>query len=259
MNVLISGVSSGIGKEVSRYLIQNGINVYGIDIKDNDLEGINFYKCDIRSTSTLKEISESLKDIKFDAIINFAGILILDNFIEISDEDLSEIIDINVIGVINFNKIFFPLLKERGKILITTSEVGPVSPLPFNSIYSMTKASLENYAKGLRKEINILGYKVVVLRPGAVKTPMESSSIPSMEAMLDKTKYYKKEASRFKGAMLKFTGKPMDPIIIAKKVYKILNKSNPRLAYSIHNNFLLKLLSILPERLQMYIVKKIVN
>ena len=54
--------------------------------------------------------------------------------------------------IIKFNK----LLKENGRIIITTSEVAPLAPMPFNGIYNVTKTALDSYSQALRQELNLI-------------------------------------------------------------------------------------------------------
>ena len=54
-------------------------------------------------------------------------------------------------------------------------------------------------------------------------------------------------------------GKPLKPTKVAKLIYKVTIKRKPKLSYGIHANFGLKLLNILPKRLQCYIIKKLLN
>ena len=62
------------------------------------------------------------------------------------------------------------MLKNGSKILITTSELAPLDPLPFTGIYAVTKGALDKYAYSLRMELQLLGMRVSVLRAGAVDT-----------------------------------------------------------------------------------------
>ena len=77
--------------------------------------------------------------------------------VEMSEERFSRIFDINLFGLYRLNKEFLPLLKKGSKIVITSSELAPLDPLPFTGIYAITKAAVEKYAYSLRMEMNLLG------------------------------------------------------------------------------------------------------
>lgn len=257
MNVLITGAASGIGKAVSEYLILKGINVFALDIIKIDNENIKSFICDITDNNSLNSVYNELKNnnIKLDAIINIAGMFIIDSFIEVNEKDLKRIFDVNLFGTINVNKIFLDLLTKQGRILITTSEVAPLDPLPFNGIYNVTKTSLDAYSQALRQELNLLGYKVITIRPGAFDTNLSQGSLLKTKELMNKTELYHKQSKKFYTLVKKFMGTPKDVIKISKVYYKALNTKNPKLIYKKNTNKLLKLLDILPKRLQCFIIK----
>jgi short-subunit dehydrogenase len=183
----------------------------------------------------------------------------LDSLIEIEEKNLKKIFDVNFFGVCLVNKIFIKLLKKGGKILITTSELAPLDPLPFTGIYAITKGALDKYAYSLRMELQLLDISVSVLRAGAVGTEMLGVSTTALEKFCAKTTTYSCNANRFKKVVDNVEAKHIPPTKIAKKTYKILNKKNPKFAYSINRNPLLRLLNAFPKRFQFWIIKKILK
>ena len=261
MNVLLSGGSSGIGNAVLKYFKEKGINVYSLDIKDLDEDNVISYKVDLTDVNELIRIKEEFKkeNIRFDAIVNVAGKFIIDSFIEVSDEELKRLIDVNLMACINLNKIFFELLNEKGRIIITSSEVSTLDPLPFNGIYSVSKCALDAYSQALRQELNLLNYKVITIRPGAFNTNLSRSSLVQTRELMDKTKLYSKQSHKFYNLVKKFMGKPSDPKKICNIYYKALTKKRPKLVYKKHINKLLVLLSVLPKRMQLFIIKRLLK
>ena len=261
MNVLLSGGSSGIGNAVLKYFKEKGINVYSLDIKDLDEDNVISYKVDLTDVNELIRIKEEFKkeNIRFDAIVNVAGMFIIDSFIEVSDEELKRLIDVNLMACINLNKIFFELLNEKGRIIITSSEVSTLDPLPFNGIYSVSKCALDACSQALRQELNLLNYKVITIRPGAFNTNLSRSSLVQTRELMDKTKLYSKQSHKFYNLVKKFMGKPSDPKKICNIYYKALTKKRPKLVYKKHINKLLVLLSVLPKRMQLFIIKRLLK
>ncbi len=257
MNVLITGCASGIGKEVASFLLEKNINVYGLDVNKIEDSRIKSFSCDVSNTSSLLEVHDKLKEdnVIFDAIINIAGIFIIDSFIEVDENSLKRIFDINLMGTINVNKIFFDLLKEKGRILITTSEVAPLDPLPFNGIYNVTKTALDSYAQALRQELNLLGYKVITIRPGAFKTDLSMGSLTKTKDLMQKTILYKKQSKKFYTLVSKFMGTPKAARKMSKTYYKALTKKKPKIVYKKNINHMMSLLSLLPLSLQCFIIK----
>ena len=157
------------------------------------------------------------------------------------------------------NKTFLSLLKNNSKIIITTSELAPLDPLPFTGIYAISKSTLDKYAYSLNMELQLLNIKVVVLRAGAIKTNMLNVSTSQLDDFCSNTKLYKCNAKRFKGIVDNVEAKSVLPIKVAQKVNKILSKKKPKFAYKINNNKLLKLLNILPNKMQFFIIKQVLK
>ena len=157
------------------------------------------------------------------------------------------------------NKTFISILNKNAKIIITSSELAPLDPLPFNGIYSITKATLENYALSLRQELNLLDIKVIILRPGAINTSLIDESIKNVERIEKETVLYKDNAPLFKSIVQKNESKTIEAIKLAKLIEKIVAKKRNKLLYKINLNHKLILLSCLPKRLQLYIIKKLIS
>ena len=263
MNVLITGAASGIGNEVKNYFIKENHNVIALDIKK--IEEINeyliSYDVDITNEDKLNKIKEELinRKIKFDMIINIAGIHKMASLVESDYEMMKKVIDINLCGTMLVNKVFYDLLNHSGRIVIVTSEVASFDPMPFNSLYNISKTALDCYAQGLRQELNLLNQKVITIRPGAVETALSSNSLSDTEYLANNTILYHKQANKFLNLVKKFMGKPIKAEKMAKFIYKKSIKNRPRLIYQKHRNFGLVLLNILPKRLQCFIIKSLLN
>ncbi len=258
-NVLITGACGGMGRATCSLLLKNGYNVIGVDVQNSIDLPVTYYQVDLTDTNQIKSVYDSVcKNYeKIDAIIHFAGVYKMDSLIEIDEERIVEIFNINLFGVYRINKIFMPLLRKGSKIIMTSSELAPLDPLPFTGLYAITKASLEKYAYSLKMELQLLGIDVSVIRPGAVKTNILNVSIKELDALCDKTKLYKTNTQRFKKIVDSVESKSIEPIKIAKKAYKILNAKKPKFVYNVNRNFLLKVLNFLPKRFQLYIIKRI--
>ena len=260
-NIVLTGVSGGMGFVTAKRLIDNGYHVFGLDIKkpQEEIDNLTFIKTDIRDLSSVelafKEVKKSTDEI--DSIISMAGIYDFNSLIEMSEEEFIRIFDINVFGMYRLNKVFVPLLKDKGKVIIVSSELAPLDPLPFTGIYAITKSTVEKYAYALRMELQLLNKQVVVIRPGAVKTSLLDVSDSRIDYFIENTKLYETIAVRFKKITEDVKSKNIDASKIANLVNKILNKKKPKYLYSINRNPLLRLLNLLPQRLQNHIIKKI--
>ena len=259
--VLITGVSSGIGKALSELYLQYDYQVIGLDISNNNNENIAFFKCDITKEEDYCNVKKYIKDnnIILDLIINVAGIHKMASLVESEYKDIKKVIDINLLGTMLVNRIFYEFLKERGRIIIVTSEVASFEPLPFNGVYSISKIALESYAQSLRQELNLLGQKVITFRPGAIETPLAENSTIETKALVDNTILFQKQSSHFLKIVKKFSGKPLKPNNLAYKIFKVSIKKKVKYTYKVHQNLGLLVLGILPKRLQCFIIKLLLN
>ena len=261
-SVLITGACGGMGKAAVRLFQKRGYLVFALDrISGTAEENIIPIEADVTSEESLQKALEMVKQYtgQLSAIVHFAGIYMLDSLVEMSDTDFRRIVDINVRGVFLVNRVFLPLLQKGSNILITTSELAPLAPLPFTGIYSMTKSALDRYAYSLRMELQLLGISVSVLRAGAVKTDMLGVSTSALDRFCENTKLYTCNAKRFKEIVDQVESRCIPPEDIAAKSAKILEKKNPKFAFHINRNPLLLLLNALPQSMQFFIIRMILQ
>jgi len=126
--VLITGSAGGMGRAVALTLAKNGYYVYSCDIKTNPTEHENIKQIvmDVTKTESIENAFRivSKETEQLDGILNFAGIIMMDSLVEISEEEYLKIFDVNVFGAFRVNKRFFPLIqKNKGKIIITTRRI----------------------------------------------------------------------------------------------------------------------------------------
>ena len=138
-----------------------------------------------------------------------------------------------------------------------SSELAPLDPLPFTGIYAITKSTVEKYAYSLRMELQLLDKQVIVIRPGAVNTSLLDVSTTKLDKFTNETELYKYNAKKFKEIVDEVEARKVSTDKIASLTYKILNKKKPKYVYKINRNKLLLLLNILPQRMQNYIIKRI--
>lgn len=260
--VVVTGASGGMGIKTVELLVKNGFCVFALDKKTGEpKENVIWLETDVTDEASVAEAARRVNEVTGElyAIIHFAGIYALDSFIEIETAQLERIFKINLFGAMLVNKIFSGFLKVGGRIVMTTSELAALNPLPFTGIYAVTKAALDKYAFSLAMEMQLIGVSVSVLRAGAVKTDMLGVSTSALDRFCQTTKLYTYNAARFKKIVDMVEAKCVPPEKIAEKTFKILKKKSPRFAYSVNRNPLLLLLNILPKGLQLKIIRRILK
>lgn len=260
--ILVTGAYGGMGKATVKKLCGQGFTVFALDKKIGEAEkNVIPIEADITDEKSIKHAVEEVGKItdKLFAIVHYAGIYMLDSLMEMENSDFERIFRINLFGAFLINKAFLPFLCKGSKIIITTSELAPLDPLPFTGIYAVTKSALDKYAYSLRMELQLIGIPVSVIRAGAVKTEMLGVSTNALDRFCNKTSLYKCNAERFKKIVDSVEAKSVSTEKIADKTLKILKKKNPAFIYNINRNPLLRLLDFLPKRLQLWIIRQVLK
>lgn len=261
-SILVTGAYGGMGKATIEALKAEGFRVFAIDKSIGEAEeNIIPIEADITDEMSVNLAFEQIHNITKElfAIVHFAGIYMLDSLVEMESADFEKIFRINVEGAFLVNKIFLPLLGEDSRILITTSELAPLDPLPFTGIYAVTKSALDKYAYSLRMELQLKGIRVSVLRAGAVTTGMLGVSTHALDKFCEKTKLYTCNADRFKHIVESVEARSVEPQKIAKKTVRILSKKSPKFVYKINRNPLLLMLNALPKSFQFWVIKQVLK
>lgn len=261
--VLITGAAGGMGLAAAKKLLKTGNTVYGLDLRQPEPmpEGLRFIQTDLMDPASVRQAFEALQreGVRLRAILHMAGLYDLNALTELEEEAWRRIFAVNLDAVYRVNRTFLPLLEPKGRILITTSELAPLDPLPFTGLYAVTKAALDKYASALRMELQLLDLRVIVLRPGAVDTSLLDVSTAKLDAFCANTKRFAPNAQRFRNIVNRVEARKIPPERVAELTVRILEASHPRDVYSINRNPLLLLLNALPNRVQRSIIRKILK
>ena len=261
-DILVTGAYGGMGRATVKALCEKGFRVFALDKNIGETqENVIPIEADITSEEGVRHALERVRahtDSLY-AILHFAGIYMLDSLVEMDAEKFCRIFDVNLYGAFLVNKTFLPLLQKGSRIVITTSELATLDPLPFTGIYAVTKAALDKYAYSLRMELQLLDISVSVLRAGAVDTGMLGASTDALDSFCQSTALYSCNAERFKRIVNRVEARCVPSGKIAAKAIRILGKRKPAFAYAINRNPLLLLLNALPKRIQLFAIRRILR
>lgn len=260
--VLVTGAAGGMGRATVKALAECGYTVFALDKTSGAAEkNVIPLQADVTSEESVAHAAEAVRRYtdRLFAILHFAGIYMLDSLVEMSGDDFEKILRINLFGAFYVNRTFRPWLASGSRIVMTTSELAPLSPLPFTGIYAVSKGALDKYAYALAMELQLLGISVSVLRAGAVRTDMLGASTDALDRFCDKTGLYTCNAARFRKIVDRVEARSVPPEQVARKMLGILRKRRPAFAYALNRNPLLRLLNILPARLQLFLIRRILR
>lgn len=199
MNILITGASKGIGREMAlRFVKEYDYNVLAVSRSIDGLktlaeavEGdkIKFIRGDITKlvedpTKLLDRVNKKIGVI--DILINNAGFLIPGKFNKISNKDDFKMIDTNFIAPMRLIKALLPLISTKGHVINISSMSGyqGSAKYPGLAIYGAAKAALASLSESLAKEYDSTGPSFNSLSLGAVQTEMLSEAFPGYKAPL---------------------------------------------------------------------------
>lgn len=181
--VLVTGASTGIGRNIAETLAREGHFVYAGARKPADIAELSAIDNmqGLRLDVTVQEEIDAAVELVREggrglyAIVNNAGVNVVGPLIELEESELDFLFDVNIYGPYRVTKAFAPLIIEsQGRINNVSSISGTLSG-PLYGIYSMSKHALEAYTDSLALEMNQLGVKVSAVEPGNYKSRIGDS------------------------------------------------------------------------------------
>ena len=260
--VLLTGDAGGMGQAAALALTKAGYGVIGLDLRRPSGEvPWRHMDCDLTSEEDVASAAEALgrENVRLTAVLHHAGIYLLDSLLEIPARDFSRLMEINLGAVCRVNRLLLPLLGAGARIVIVSSELAPLDPLPFTGLYGLSKTALEAYAKSLRMEAQLLGIRVTVIRPGAVRTGLLDDSQRALARFTERTKLYPVNAERFRRIVERVETRAVPPERVAALDLRILRSRRPRYTYCLNRNPGLLLLSALPLTWQTAVIRRILT
>ena len=191
-NIIITGTSSGIGLELVKTYSENGYKVISLsrsDLPAKGLIGVEHMNFDISKKESLINLVNLVKNKykKIDILINNAGKLINKSFKDLSKDDLYDIYDVNVFGVISLIQCLLPFFKKDSHV-VNISSIGGISgssKFPGLTAYSSSKGALNILTEVLAEEFKESGPKFNSLSLGSVNTPMLNKAFPGYKAQVN--------------------------------------------------------------------------
>ncbi|MBT8326956.1 MAG: SDR family oxidoreductase [Bacteroidia bacterium] len=173
--VIITGVSSGIGKSLVEQYLEKGSIVCGLGRTDPTISNVNFtfLKTDIRNFNEVEHsISKFLKNHEgIDILINNAGMGSFGPVEDYSIDEIHEMFETNVYGTLYTIKLAVPIMKLKGRgHIINISSTAGIEGYPQVSVYGATKFAVKAISQSMYKELRDFGIKVTCVYPGSTKT-----------------------------------------------------------------------------------------
>ncbi len=266
-SVVITGVSTGIGHAAAATLIKQGIHVFGSVRKKADADRVKtelgaFFTpliFDVTDEAAIRRAAEDvrreLNGQKLFGLVNNAGIAVAGPLLHMPPDELRQQMEVNLMGPMMVSQAFGPLLGADtslkgppGRIVMISSVAGE-NGQPFMGPYVASKHALEGLSESMRRELLAFGIDVIVIGPGAVKTPIWDKAND-----LDISRYsntaYAKALGNLKAYMLKAGSLGVAASKVGALVHHVLTTPKPRTRYRIVPSALESfMLRVLPKRM----------
>lgn len=184
---LITGVSSGLGYEMTKQLLENGDTVIGTvrntkkveDLKEKYKDTFDCQILDVTDVPAIHNVVDKAfkKHGKIDVVISNAGYGLFGCAEELSDDEINHIIATNLTGSIMLIKSSLPYLRmQGGGRIIQISSYGGQVAFPANSMYHATKFGIEGFCESVAQEVGQFNIGITLVEPGGARTEFRYGS-----------------------------------------------------------------------------------
>ena len=239
--VLVSGASSGIGKQCAMRLDKAGFKVFaGLRNKKEAKElaqiasdQLKPLMLDITDSQSIDSAVHIVSSENLYGLVNNAGIAVLGPLEFIPIQEIRRQFEVNLFGHIAVTQALLPYLRRSGRgRIINMSSLSSFIAFPFFGPYAASKFAFEAFNDSLRRELQPWNIQVVSIRPGNVNTPIWQKSFLTAQDLTDKfpseaATYYEKSPFKQKSRAAKMS----PPSAVAKAVLKALTAKKPKAHY----------------------------
>jgi NAD(P)-dependent dehydrogenase (short-subunit alcohol dehydrogenase family) len=249
-DVVITGVSTGIGMETTRFLIARGYRVFGSVRRQEDADrllkqmgdGYVPLIMDVTDADAIQQASEKvgflLGSNRLAGLVNNAGMVVSGPLLHLRPSEFRRQLEANMVGPMIVTQAFAPLLGTdsmrtgpAGRIVNISSTVAKVVP-PFLGAYAASKWGLEGMSEALRRELMLFGIDVVIIEPGSVNTAMYDKG-ETEDLSEFKTTPYWGAIENFRKYVVAEGRKGLPTGRIASAVYVTLTAAKPKTRYAV--------------------------
>ena len=196
--VVVTGASTGIGNACALHLDRIGFRVFAGVRRDEDAERLRSsaserlipIKIEITDSESIdraaREVETALAGEPLRGLVNNAGIAVSGPVEFLPIDEIRKQLEVNFIGHVAVTQAFLALLRRSRGRIVNIGSVGGEVALPFLSPYAASKHAIEGFSDSLRREVEPLGVRVSVVRPGAVQSSIWERGNAAADDLLGK-------------------------------------------------------------------------
>jgi NAD(P)-dependent dehydrogenase (short-subunit alcohol dehydrogenase family) len=166
---IVSGGSSGIGRCAAEYLASHGCTVYEFSRRGQDSGAVKHVTADVTDEASVNAAVERVleEEGRIDILVNNAGFGISGAVEFTTLEEAQRQLDVNFWGMVRLTRAVLPVMRRQGRgRIVNTSSVAAVTPIPFQTYYSVSKAAINSFTMSLGNEVRPYGIRVSAVMPG---------------------------------------------------------------------------------------------
>lgn len=240
--ILVTGTSTGIGRNIAETLAAAGHYVYAGARKDEDLaeldaiENVQGVRLDVTSQ---QDIDAAVEIVRLGGkglygLVNNAGVAVFGGLTQTPDSDLDFVFDVNVFGVVRVTRAFAPMIVEQKGRIITTGSTSGILSSAMVGVYSMSKHAIEAFTDSLAAELKDTGVGVSVVEPGDYKSQIRQTAATRREEAVEKSGGVLSERERHILASIVESGLSLEePDEVSAAVMHALFSDTPKRRYMV--------------------------
>jgi len=263
--VLITGASTGIGNETAKlFQTKNWKVAATMRSPENvaDLQNIVDIECiklDVTDQDSVREGIQTALD-KFgriDAVVNNAGFAVVGPFEAATDEQIEQIFQTNVFGVMYVCREILPIFREQKRgTIVNVASMGGRMTFPLYSIYHATKWAVEGFSEALQYEVKDFNIKIKIIEPGPIKTDFYTRSMSHTKK--EGLTAYDNFVARAMPNLQRAGETAPDGRIVAETIYGAATDDSWKMRYPVNSRAILAARRLLPDSLFLPIVRRAV-
>src|SRR5881397_894950 len=241
---LVTGVTSGIGREIAQLLAERGARVFGTVRNPKSakpIPGVEIVRMDVTDDSSVNEAVQGIEQKAglVQLLVNNAGYSFMGALEETSIEEARQQFETNLFGVLRVTNSVLPGMRQQGYgRIVNISSVLGFLPAPYMGIYVASKHAVEGYTETLDHEVRRFGVRALLVEPAQTKTNIRGNS-KFAKVALD---VYADERKRLTDVVQQSIEHGDDPRIVAEAVYQALTAKSPRLRYPVGKGIVFSLM-----------------
>jgi NAD(P)-dependent dehydrogenase (short-subunit alcohol dehydrogenase family) len=232
---LVTGVSSGIGREIAQLLAERGARVFGTvrsPRSDSSIHGVELVSMEVTDDASVNGAVQSIvqKTGPIQILVNNAGYSLMGALEETSVEEARQQFETNFFGLLRVTNAVLPGMREQGfGRIVNISSVLGFLPAPYMGVYAASKHAVEGYTETLDHEIRRFGVRALLVQPAYTKTNIRGNSTFAKVAL----EVYADERKRSTDAVQQSIEHEDEPRMVAEAVWSALTAKSPRLRYPV--------------------------